>query len=102
MYESVKPPSGSGKLLWHALGAKTIALIKENVHIESVRDDVETLVLDDLLAVPLFEEAGRNISLPGRAEVRVLFVCSGMKSAARACGRTTRASSAAWSRESIA
>ena len=25
VYESVKPPSGSGKLLWHALGAKTIA-----------------------------------------------------------------------------
>jgi type I restriction enzyme R subunit len=46
VYESVKPPSGSGKLLWHALGAKTIELINENVHIESVRDDVETLVMD--------------------------------------------------------
>lgn len=46
VYESVKPPSGNGKLLWHALGAKTVDLINENVHIESVRDDVETLVLD--------------------------------------------------------
>ncbi len=46
VYESVKPPSGNGKLLWHALGAKTIELINENVHLESVRDDVETLVLD--------------------------------------------------------
>lgn len=46
VYESVKPPSGNGKLLWHALGAKTVALINENVHLESVRDDVETLVLD--------------------------------------------------------
>jgi type I restriction enzyme R subunit len=46
VYESVKPPSGNGKLLWHALGAKTVELINENVHLESVRDDVETLVLD--------------------------------------------------------
>lgn len=46
VYESVKPPSGHGRLLWHALGAKTVDLINRNVHVESVRDDVETLVLD--------------------------------------------------------
>lgn len=46
VYESVKPPSGNGKLLWHALGAKTVDLIHQNVHVESVRDDLETLVLD--------------------------------------------------------
>ncbi len=46
VYESVKPPSGHGKLLWHALGAKTIELVHENVHLETVRDDLETLVLD--------------------------------------------------------
>jgi type I restriction enzyme, R subunit len=40
VYESVKPPSGNGKLLWHALGAKTVELINENVHVESVRDDI--------------------------------------------------------------
>ena len=44
--ESVKPPSGNGKLLWHALGAKTVELINQNVHLESLRDDIETLVLD--------------------------------------------------------
>ena len=33
-------------MLWHALGAKTVQLINENVHVESVRDDVETLVMD--------------------------------------------------------
>lgn len=33
-------------MLWHALGAKTVYLINRNVHVESVRDDVETLVLD--------------------------------------------------------
>ncbi|EFQ23128.1 type I site-specific deoxyribonuclease, HsdR family [Aminomonas paucivorans DSM 12260] len=46
VYESVKPPSGNGKLLWHALGAKTIELAHENVHLEMVRDDLETLVMD--------------------------------------------------------
>jgi type I restriction enzyme R subunit len=46
VYESVKPPNGNGKLLWHTLGAKTIELVHENVHIETVRDDLETLVMD--------------------------------------------------------
>ncbi|MEN6442047.1 MAG: type I restriction endonuclease subunit R [Syntrophobacter sp.] len=46
VYESVKPPSGNGKLLWHALGAKTIEMVHENVHLEAVRDDLDTLVMD--------------------------------------------------------
>lgn len=46
VYESLKPPSGTGKLLWHALGAKTLELIHEHVHVEAVRDDLETLVMD--------------------------------------------------------
>ena len=46
VYESVKPPSGNGKLLWHALGAKTIRLVHENVHLETMRDDLDTLVMD--------------------------------------------------------
>jgi type I restriction enzyme R subunit len=46
VYESLKPTSGAGKLLWHALGQKTIDLIHQNVHVEAVRDDLETMVLD--------------------------------------------------------
>ena len=46
VYESVKPPSGNGKLLWHTLGAKTIELVHENVHLETVRDDLDPLVMD--------------------------------------------------------
>ena len=50
VYESVKPVSSTGQLLWHRLGAKTIELIHENVHVEAVQDDLETLVVDaDLL-----------------------------------------------------
>ena len=46
VYESLKPSTGMGRLLWHRLGAKTIELIHENVHVDAVRDDLETLVLD--------------------------------------------------------
>ena len=54
VYASVQPTSGTGKLIWHALGAKTIALIHDNVHVEAVRDDLDTLVMDaDLLEAVL-------------------------------------------------
>lgn len=46
VYVSVQPTSGTGALLWHALGAKTIELIHQNVHVEAVRDDLEEIVLD--------------------------------------------------------
>ena len=57
VYESVKPPSGNGKLLWHALGAKTVELINANVHVESVRDDVETLVMDAQVLEEILKDA---------------------------------------------
>jgi type I restriction enzyme R subunit len=57
VYESVKPPSGHGKLLWHALGAKTVELINENVHLESVRDDIDTLVLDTQVLEEILADA---------------------------------------------
>jgi type I restriction enzyme, R subunit len=46
VYVSVQPTSGTGKLVWHALGAKTIELIHQNVHVDPIGDDLETLVLD--------------------------------------------------------
>jgi type I restriction enzyme, R subunit len=62
VYESVKPPSWTGKLLWHRLGPKTIELIHEHVHVDAIRDDLETLVLDaDLLeAVLTTPDPGRK------------------------------------------
>jgi len=54
VYESVKPSTGTGRLLWHVLGPKTIELIHQNVHVDAIRDDLETLVLDaDLLEAVL-------------------------------------------------
>src|SRR5271157_162243 len=75
VYESVKPASGNGKLLWHALGAKTVELINENVHVESVRDDVETLVMDaqvleEILASADPAKKGREIEIKLVARLR--------------------------------
>ncbi len=75
VYESVKPPSGNGKLIWHALGAKTVELINENVHVESVRDDLETLVLDaqvleDILNAADPVKKGREIEIQLIARLR--------------------------------
>ena len=54
VYESVKPSTGTGRLLWHVLGPKTIELIHEHIHVDAIRDDLETLVLDaDLLEAVL-------------------------------------------------
>lgn len=56
VYESLKPATVTGRLLWHSLGAKTIELIHQNVHVDQVRDDLDTLVMDaDLLELALGE-----------------------------------------------
>ena len=46
VYVSVQPTTGQGALLWHALGAKTVDLIRQNVHVEAVRDDLDDIMLD--------------------------------------------------------
>jgi type I restriction enzyme, R subunit len=63
--------SGNGRLLWHALCAKTVELINENVHLESVRDDVETLVLDAEVLDGILSEA--NPEKKGK-EIEIKFV----------------------------
>ena len=61
VYQSVQPSSGHGKLIWHALGAKTIELIHQNVHVDTVRDDLETLILDaELLEAVLGNPTGKT------------------------------------------
>lgn len=61
VYDSLKPPSGNGKLLWHALGAKTIDLIHRHVTVQAVRDDLETLVMDAEVLEDLFKDAEEHI-----------------------------------------
>lgn len=46
VYESVRPVDDSGKLIWAALGPKTIELVHENVTAVGVDEDLEILELD--------------------------------------------------------
>ena len=75
VYESVKPPSGNGKLLWHVLGAKTIELIHQNVHLDTVHDDIETLVMDaevleSVLGAPDPKKKGKTLEINLIARLR--------------------------------
>ena len=57
VYESVKPVNGNGRLLWHRLGAKTIDLINQNVHVDQVTDDLDALVLDVTMLDGILKDA---------------------------------------------
>lgn len=46
VYESIKPVDGSGKLIWSALGPKTIELVHKNIYVSEVHEDEEILNLD--------------------------------------------------------
>ncbi|MGB0243912.1 MAG: type I restriction endonuclease subunit R [Candidatus Nanopelagicales bacterium] len=46
VYESVRPSDISGRLVWHALGAKTIDLINEHIQVEVPNGAQETIILD--------------------------------------------------------
>lgn len=55
VYMSVKPTSDdNGRLLWHALGAQTTALIHEHIHVSGINHDMDEIILnaeviDDLM-----------------------------------------------------
>ncbi|MFN6335353.1 MAG: type I restriction endonuclease subunit R [Sphingobacteriales bacterium] len=47
VYTSVKPPSDeNGRLLWHALGAQTTALIHDHIDVSGINHDMEQMILD--------------------------------------------------------
>lgn len=46
VYDSIRPTDERGKLIWAALGAKTIQLVHENISVESVDKDEDVLALD--------------------------------------------------------
>ena len=47
VYASVKPSSDeNGRLLWHALGTQTTALIHSHIHVSSINHEMEELTLD--------------------------------------------------------
>jgi type I restriction enzyme R subunit len=49
VYQSVKPVTAIGSLVWITLGPKTEALMQKHVTVDAVRDDFGTLVVDEEL-----------------------------------------------------
>jgi type I restriction enzyme R subunit len=70
VYESVQPPMASDALLWHRVGAKTLALVNEHVvtvdvrgaGVESVTIDEDTLEALRELQLPVGEETAEEHS----------------------------------------
>ena len=62
VYESVRPSDITGRLVWHALGAKTVDLINEHVVVEVPRSDLETIVLDAQLIEDLMSGKKKDIT----------------------------------------
>ena len=46
VYDSIRPTDERGKLIWAALGPKTIQLVHDNISVESVETDEEILAMD--------------------------------------------------------
>jgi len=68
IYISVQPTTGTGQLIWHALGAKTLELIHEHVQVEAVRNDLDEIVLDAhlleaVLSAPDPKEKAKEIEI---------------------------------------
>jgi type I restriction enzyme R subunit len=62
VYESVRPSDITGRLVWHALGAKTLDLINEHVQVEVPRTDLETIVLDAQVIEDLISGRRNDVS----------------------------------------
>jgi len=71
VYQSLRPPSGNGKLVWHALGGKTLKLIHDNIKVETIRDDLDTLVMDSEMLTKISEtEAEKQIK---KVEIKIVW-----------------------------
>ncbi len=46
VYDSVRPTDERGKLIWAALGPKTLQLVHENISVENVEKDEDVLAMD--------------------------------------------------------
>jgi len=72
VYTSVKPASDdNGRLLWHALGAQTTALIHEHIHVTGINHDMEEVVLNAEVIDDLMN------SKDGKKAEKVLIILAG-------------------------
>jgi type I restriction enzyme, R subunit len=62
VYQSIQPPSGNGKLIWHGLGAKTLELVHKNIEVQTIRDDLDVLVMDANILEKISEKEAKTKS----------------------------------------
>ncbi len=72
VYESVKPTDGSGKLIWSALGPKTIELIHSNVSVGTVHENEEILTLDADMIDAFIEKNGDTKKAAKKIEINLV------------------------------
>ena len=61
VYDSVRPTDERGKLIWAALGAKTLQLVHDNISVESVDTD-ETIMEMDAAIIEKFINGDTNLA----------------------------------------
>ncbi|WP_426716798.1 type I restriction endonuclease subunit R [Corynebacterium auriscanis] len=59
VYESLRPADTTGKLIWRALGSKTLDLINQNIRVE-LPDESETITLDAETIEDLLGKGGKK------------------------------------------
>ena len=78
VYNSVKPSSDdNGRLLWHALGAKTTELIHDHIHVSGINKEMEEMILDAEIIDNLMNKKNPNLR---EAEKIVKILDSRLKS----------------------
>lgn len=56
IYESIRPATGTGSLIWAALGPQVIQMIHENTDVNRIRDDISSLTMDEHAIFTLTEK----------------------------------------------
>lgn len=70
VYESIQPPSGRGVLVWRTLGPKASEMVHQHVDIVGIKDDIESIVLDDELIEAII--SGRVHKNPREIEINLV------------------------------
>lgn len=71
VYESVRPSDHTGRLVWHALGAKTLDLINENVTVETPTAAGAPIVLDAAIIEEFVRSGGDPTTKAKELEVLI-------------------------------
>lgn len=72
VYESIKPVDGSGKLIWSALGPKTIELVHKNIYVGEVHEDEEILNLDATMIDEFINKGGDTKKKAKQIEINLV------------------------------